>query len=69
VDLKMPGLSGMNVMEVIRRRYPDTKVVLITGHGSANDSSAEVPEGAFDILLKPFSIDALVGRINAALNR
>lgn len=69
IDLKMPGLSGIDVLEVMRRRYPDTKVILITGHGTEDGSSAEVPPGAFDILLKPFSIEALIERIHAALGR
>jgi len=69
VDLKMPGLSGIDVLNVIRRKYPRTKVLLITGHGAEDPSAAEVPEGAFDILLKPFPIETLLERIHAALGR
>jgi DNA-binding NtrC family response regulator len=67
LDIKMPGMSGADVMQAIRRKYPSTKVLLITGHGAEGEPSTEIMQGAFDILLKPFSIDLLIERINAAL--
>ncbi|HEB85187.1 MAG TPA: response regulator, partial [Bacteroidetes bacterium] len=44
-DLKMPGMSGLEVMRTIRETYPDTKVLMITGHGAEDDETAEVREG------------------------
>jgi len=67
IDLKMPGLSGVNVVDAIRNRHPRTKVLLITGHGSEDGSNAEAPQGGYEVLLKPFSLNALVERIHAVM--
>ncbi len=66
-DLKMPGMSGLEVMRTIRETYPDTKVLMITGHGAEDDETAEVREGEFEVLMKPFPIDVLLARIRGVL--
>jgi CheY-like chemotaxis protein len=65
-DLKMPGLGGQEIMEIIQRDYPQVKVVLITGHGSGPDQNEDIPAGVRDVLLKPFKIDALIEKIQRA---
>lgn len=67
VDLKMPNLDGVGVIDAVRREHPDVKVLLITGHGSATQSGEEEGFDADDVLLKPFDIDTLVQRINQKL--
>jgi two-component system OmpR family response regulator len=69
LDLKMPGLSGLDVMEVIRRKHPGTKIILITGHGAEEEVAADSLPGSVEILLKPFSIDVLIEAVQAALKR
>ncbi len=67
-DLKMPGLSGVEVIHFINRRYPDINVILITGHGNTeNEENEDVIEGVFEILMKPFDINQLVQTIKRAL--
>jgi two-component system OmpR family response regulator len=63
-DIKMPGLGGREVMEIIRRDYPQVKVLLITGHGRGEQE--ELVEGIGEVLLKPFKIDTLIEKIRQA---
>ena len=67
LDLKMPGMSGADVMEVIRKEHPQIPVLLITGHGSLDDEPEEKPEGAFDYLAKPINLEDLLAKIQEAL--
>jgi CheY-like chemotaxis protein len=66
VDLKMPGLGGSDVVEVIRKRRPKTKVILITGHGARHEELEELMKNGHRILLKPFRIQHLVEVIREA---
>lgn len=66
-DLKMPGLGGLEVIEIVRERFPEIKVILITGHGRYDEDSEMQIDGVQEILMKPFSIDALVTAIRNAL--
>lgn len=66
IDVKMPGMDGIEVMKRIKEGQPDTKVILITGHGSIKDGEDGVAEGAVDYLQKPIKIEELVNRIKAA---
>ncbi|MCB2211352.1 response regulator [bacterium] len=66
-DLKMPGLSGMEVVEILRERYPHVKILLITGHGRLDEEIEMDIEGVHEVLIKPFKIDNLVASIHQAL--
>jgi DNA-binding NtrC family response regulator len=68
VDLKMPGLTGMDIADVIRRRQPKTRVLLITGHGSGHGELDQLASRGYPILLKPFKIDRLIAMIHEALS-
>jgi DNA-binding NtrC family response regulator len=63
VDLKMPGLDGAEVVERIRERQPQVKVLLITGHGSGHGELDELANRGYKILLKPFRIERLIAMI------
>lgn len=68
-DLKMPGLGGLEVIEILRDRYPDVKILVITGHGRVEEERDLTISGVHEILMKPFSIDTLVTAINNALGQ
>jgi len=63
VDLKMPGLDGTEIIDVIRVRRPEIRVLLITGHGSGHGELEELVDRGYRVLLKPFKIDRLIEMI------
>jgi DNA-binding response OmpR family regulator len=69
LDVKMPGLSGLDVLRAINRHYPGTKVILMTGHGSAEDTDLGLRLGAAACLQKPVDLDALLEAARVAAGR
>lgn len=67
VDLKMPGMDGMEVLTRIRERKPDIPVIIITGYGTVESAVQAMKLGAVDYLMKPFTMDELHFRIGKAL--
>ncbi len=66
LDLRMPGISGMEVLSQIRKKHPDIQVIILTGHGSKHDENQALRLGAFDYLEKPVDIDKLVLKMRKA---
>lgn len=67
-DIKMPGLSGLDLLRAVKTKQPSTPVVLITGAPSVNSAVFGLRHGAYDYLPKPFSIkeiQQLVERVRA----
>ena len=60
LDVKMPGVGGLEVIRRIKSQYPRLQVVLLTGHGSAQDADRGMELGAFDYLMKPVRIEELI---------
>ncbi len=56
-DLKMPGLSGQEVLREIKERYPDIEVLMITGYATIEAAVETMKAGAFDFLVKPLNFD------------
>ncbi len=67
LDIKMPALDGMQVMEILRRHQMDMLVLVITGFATVETAVEAMKAGAYDLLLKPFSPDALRIAVNRAL--
>ncbi|MFP4452914.1 MAG: response regulator [Desulfobacterales bacterium] len=67
LDVKMPGMDGVQVMEKIRELHPDVPVILLTGYGSTDEGLQGVDKGAFDYLMKPLDIEELISKIHEAL--
>jgi signal transduction histidine kinase len=68
VDLKMPNMSGMEIMEILSRDIPDTILVMITGYASIVSAVEAMQKGAYDYLPKPFSPDQLRAITKRALD-
>ena len=66
LDLKMPNMDGLEVLEKIKKRDTSIEVVMLTGHGSANSSVLGMKQGAYAYVMKPVDIDDLVGLIKEA---
>jgi len=66
LDMKMPGISGIELKEMLKKQCPGMKYIFLTGHGSEEDYRAGSSE-ASGYLVKPINIDILVTRIKKAL--
>lgn len=63
LDLKMPDMSGLEVLAQIRTRLPDTDVIMLTGHGSDAAGKEALAMGAADYLMKPVDFKELLTRL------
>ncbi|MDD9301745.1 MAG: response regulator [Desulfobacter sp.] len=63
LDMKMPGLSGMETFESIKKYHPGVQVIFLTGNAAVAEGVEGVKAGAFDYLSKPVEIDHLAGKI------
>jgi len=68
-DIKMPGMDGLELLELIKRETPDVTVVMMTAFGSIDTAVKAMKNGAYDFIAKPFDHDALVLRLEKALER
>lgn len=69
IDLKLPDISGIEVMERIKLFTPLTEAIILTGHASLDTAVEATNKGAFSYLLKPYEIDKLLRHIHRALDR
>jgi DNA-binding NtrC family response regulator len=66
-DLRLPGMSGLEMLGLIQRQNAHAPVVMMTAHGSIETAVEAMKSGAVDFLLKPFSLDHLMTVVNKAL--
>ncbi len=69
LDLIMPGLSGIDVLQQIRKNDPDIEVIIITAYGTPQSVQEAMRYGAGDFITKPFDIPNLIDRINKSLEK
>ncbi len=69
LDLKMPDMSGLDVLRKVKRSFPKIEVIMVTGHGSDKDAEEAKQLGGFDFLNKPVDIDKLMNRIREATRK
>ncbi len=69
LDLKMPGIDGMEVLRRVRKGYPNVQVVILTGHGSEKDEAEAKRLGAFAYLQKPVDIEKLIQTLKNAYKK
>lgn len=68
-DLKLPGISGMQVLQSIRSATPDTSIIIITAYASVDTAVEAMKNGAEDYLVKPFSLDEIRIIINRVMEK
>ncbi|SKA69755.1 response regulator [Desulfobaculum bizertense] len=69
LDLKMPGMDGIEVLRRVRRNHPNVAVIILTGHGSEKDRETCMELGAFAYLQKPVDIDSLSATVKNAYEK
>ncbi|MGL1892063.1 MAG: sigma-54 dependent transcriptional regulator [Spirochaetaceae bacterium] len=68
-DLKMPKMSGSELLKKISNKYPTIPVIILTGHGTVENAVVAMRDGAYDFITKPINLDHLTLLVNRALNR
>jgi DNA-binding NtrC family response regulator len=66
LDIRMPGMDGMQVLREIKKISPDTQVIILTGHASVESARDGLRLGAFDYLMKPSTLDEIMIKIQEA---
>ena len=66
IDLRLPGMSGIDLLSALLAEDPDLQAIVLTGHGSVSDAVDAMRRGAFDFLTKPVSLDVLEQTLHKA---
>ena len=69
LDLKMPGFTGINVLEKIKQYDPDIEAIIITGYGSLDTAIEGLRLGAFDYISKPFDVNHILALVRRGIER
>jgi DNA-binding NtrC family response regulator len=69
LDVRMPGMSGVETLREIKKRMPLIEVIMLTGHASLEVAIEGMEIGAFDYLMKPISIDDLLYKVQDAYKK
>jgi len=68
LDVRMPGMTGLELQRVLIASHPDVPVIFMTAHDDARTRSQALSGGAVDYLIKPFSEEALLDAVQVALS-
>jgi len=66
-DIRMPGMTGMELLEQIRSTKPDLPVILMTGYADLDTAVSAIKKGAFDFIIKPYKADYLLHAVEKAI--
>ena len=69
LDVKMPGMDGIETLREIKKRMPLTEVIMLTGHANLDVAIEGMEIGAFDYLMKPINIDDLLYKVQDAYKK
>ncbi|MGV2292801.1 sigma-54 dependent transcriptional regulator [Trinickia sp. YCB016] len=68
-DIRLPGMSGLELLAQCHERAPDVPVILVTGHGDISMAVQAMRDGAYDFIEKPFASERLIETVRRALER
>ncbi|HET6515575.1 MAG TPA: endopeptidase La, partial [Thermodesulfovibrionales bacterium] len=68
-DLRMEAMNGIDLLEKVRLRYPDTKIIMITAHATVDSAVEAMKKGAFHYITKPFKLDQVRSVLRQALEK
>jgi len=68
-DIRMPGMTGIQLLETVKEQSPELPVILITAFASPDDAVLAMKNGAFDYISKPFNVDEIKSVIESATNK
>ncbi len=66
LDMRLPDLDGVSVLREIKKNWPATEVLILSGHASIRDGEEGLRQGASDYLIKPVEFETLLEKIRAA---
>ena len=69
LDVKMPGMDGIETLREIRKKKPLVEVIMLTGHASVESGIQGMQLGAFDYVMKPVALDELLEKVRQAYDR
>ena len=69
LDVKMPGIDGLETLERIKKAYPIIEVIMLTGHATVENAIEGMKRGAFDYLMKPCDLEQLMLKVNEATTK
>jgi two-component system OmpR family response regulator len=69
LDVKMPGLDGIETLKEIKIKKPEVEVIMLTGHASVESGIQGMQLGAFDYVMKPVPLDELLDKMRQAYER
>ena len=69
LDVKMPGMDGIETLKEIKKAYPLTEVIMLTGHATVESAIEGMKLGAFDYLMKPCDMDLLMAKVSEAASK
>ena len=67
LDVKMPGMDGIETLTVIKRKYPLVEVMMLSGHADVTSAIDGMKQGAFDYLMKPVDMDQIITKVTEAV--
>src|SRR6056297_3844735 len=69
LDIKMPGMDGIETLTELKKRHPIVEVIMLTGHGTIETAVQGMKLGAFDYLLKPADVEEITTKMEGARKR
>jgi DNA-binding NtrC family response regulator len=66
LDVKLPGMNGLDALREIEKWLPQVEVIVLSGHADIDTASAAIEPGAFDYLMKPMEIDSILYELEGA---